>query len=110
MAKPSVTTEAGKYYWVKYLDYIEAARWQVEKFQAEGVEIIIAMTHLPIGQDIELSKQVPGIDLIMGGHEHEHNYVYDVQKMNVPPVAKREQNEASIGMHAPVAKADENAA
>lgn len=37
----------------------------------EGVHIVIALTHLAAAQDRQLSEVVRGIDVILGGHDHE---------------------------------------
>ncbi|CAI5707710.1 unnamed protein product [Peronospora effusa] len=54
-------------YWV---DPIKAAREQVALLQAQKVDIIIALTHQLMADDNRLSKEVSGIDFIIGGHDH----------------------------------------
>ncbi|CAI5726514.1 unnamed protein product [Peronospora destructor] len=54
-------------YWV---DPIQAAREQVALLQAQKVDIIIALTHQLMIDDNRLSKEVSGIDFIIGGHDH----------------------------------------
>jgi 5'-nucleotidase / UDP-sugar diphosphatase len=48
----------------------EVAKAYVEELRRQGVEIVIALTHLGLGADIELAERVPGIDVIVGGHSH----------------------------------------
>jgi len=36
------------------------------------VDAIVALTHLILGQDVDLVAAVPEIDLVLGGHEHEN--------------------------------------
>lgn len=61
---------------VKFEDYLEEAKKAVKAFEGMGVNKIIALTHLGyddnalIDNDIELAKQVKGIDIIVGGHSH----------------------------------------
>lgn len=55
---------------VSFSNYIEAARAQVAALQAEGVNKIIALTHIGVTFDRELAAQVPGISAIVGGHSH----------------------------------------
>ena len=43
----------------------------VKQLQASGAEIIVALTHLDFSTDIALARDVPGIHLILGGHDHE---------------------------------------
>ncbi len=40
------------------------------ELQARGVNIIIALTHLGLNQDIALAERVDGVDIIVGGHTH----------------------------------------
>ncbi|KAF4039364.1 5'-nucleotidase C-terminal domain [Phytophthora infestans] len=42
----------------------------VEHLQAQGVNAIVALTHFKVADDIRLAMQVPGINLILGGHDH----------------------------------------
>ncbi|MBZ5488858.1 5'-nucleotidase C-terminal domain-containing protein [Halomonas aquamarina] len=57
-------------------DYREAAEAMVEAFQAQGIDKIVALTHLgydsdpAVGNDILLAQHVEGIDVIIGGHSH----------------------------------------
>lgn len=48
----------------------EAAKPCVAELRRQGADVVIALTHLGLGADIELAKQVPGIDVIVGGHSH----------------------------------------
>ena len=43
----------------------------IEKARAEGAKTILALTHIASKQDIQLAESVPGIDLIIGGHDHQ---------------------------------------
>ncbi|MDQ7729296.1 5'-nucleotidase C-terminal domain-containing protein [Halomonas sp. SpR8] len=57
-------------------DYRQAAEAMVANFKAQGVNKIIALTHLSydsdpsIGNDLLLAEYVEGIDIIIGGHSH----------------------------------------
>ncbi|POM57666.1 Calcineurin-like phosphoesterase [Phytophthora palmivora] len=51
-------------------DPIQAAREQVAALQAQNVDFIIALTHQDLADDNRLSKEVAGIDFIIGGHDH----------------------------------------
>ncbi|GIV97040.1 MAG: multifunctional 2',3'-cyclic-nucleotide 2'-phosphodiesterase/5'-nucleotidase/3'-nucleotidase [Herpetosiphonaceae bacterium] len=55
---------------VTFTNYIQAAREAVAELQAEGVNKIIAVTHIGILFDMELARSVEGIDVIVGGHSH----------------------------------------
>ena len=39
--------------------------------QLKKVDYVIALTHMRITNDILLAKEVDGIDLILGGHDHQ---------------------------------------
>ncbi|MDQ0229559.1 bifunctional 2',3'-cyclic-nucleotide 2'-phosphodiesterase/3'-nucleotidase [Metabacillus malikii] len=51
-------------------DYIEKAKMTVERLESEGINKIIALTHLGFHYDKKLAEQVDGIDVIVGGHSH----------------------------------------
>ncbi|MCR8851969.1 5'-nucleotidase C-terminal domain-containing protein [Lysinibacillus fusiformis] len=61
---------------VKFTNYIEEAKKAVAAFEGMGVNKIIALTHIGyndnpnVDNDILLAKNVPGIDIIVGGHDH----------------------------------------
>lgn len=38
--------------------------------RAEGADIVVALTHQGLGTDLELLRQVEGIDVVLGGHDH----------------------------------------
>ncbi|KAG3253738.1 hypothetical protein PI124_g1705 [Phytophthora idaei] len=42
----------------------------VEHLKAQGANVIVALTHFKVADDIRLAMQVPGINLILGGHDH----------------------------------------
>ncbi len=42
----------------------------VEGFRAQGVDIVIALSHLGLMRDREVASRVDGIDVIVGGHSH----------------------------------------
>lgn len=57
-------------------DYRAAAEAMVAAFDAQGVNKIVALTHLgfdsdpAVGNDLLLARHVEGIDVIIGGHSH----------------------------------------
>jgi len=57
---------------------IEAAKAAVERLRRdEGVHVVIALTHLDVGEDRALARAVPAIDVILGGHEHDPITYYE---------------------------------
>ncbi len=55
---------------VKFLELCAAARETVAQIKQRGVDIIIALTHIGLKEDIRLASSVSGIDIIVGGHSH----------------------------------------
>jgi 2',3'-cyclic-nucleotide 2'-phosphodiesterase (5'-nucleotidase family) len=50
---------------------VAVARALVPILRRGGAQVIIALTHLHLHEDQELLRQVPEIDLVIGGHEHD---------------------------------------
>ena len=74
----SVTVGAGA---VKFADPIESAREVVKILrETEKVDVVIALSHGGVvkgndgryagGEDVDLARDVPGIDVVIGGHSH----------------------------------------
>ncbi len=55
---------------VEFTAQHEAARLMVNQLKAQGAQLIIAVTHSGVEEDRELARDVPGIDVIIGGHCH----------------------------------------
>jgi 2',3'-cyclic-nucleotide 2'-phosphodiesterase (5'-nucleotidase family) len=55
---------------VVFEDAVGKAAETVELLEAQGVNKIIALSHLGYQPDVELAGQVDGIDVIVGGHSH----------------------------------------
>jgi 5'-nucleotidase / UDP-sugar diphosphatase len=55
---------------VTFVDAHEAAAAAVEELQAAGAHIVVAITHSGVNEDRALAQAVPGIDVILGGHDH----------------------------------------
>lgn len=53
-----------------FQDEIEALQADVDALTEAGVNIIIALTHVGLPQDIRIAEAVTGIDVIVGGHSH----------------------------------------
>ena len=51
-------------------DVKAAARDAVAKLRARGARVVIGITHEDMGDDRTLVSEVPGIDLVIGGHDH----------------------------------------
>lgn len=56
--------------YVKTTDVIAAARGAVDSLRGRGARVIVAITHQDMPDDVKLVQAVPGIDLVIGGHDH----------------------------------------
>ncbi|HTH55361.1 MAG TPA: bifunctional metallophosphatase/5'-nucleotidase [Cyclobacteriaceae bacterium] len=61
----------------------------------DSCDVFIAVTHLDFAMDSVLARTVPQLNLIIGGHEHEHNYriIGDVV------IAKADANAKTVYYH-----------
>src|SRR5438128_1921522 len=56
---------------VTFAPVVPTAKTAVAALRQVGADVIIALTHLSIAEDRALAQQVPGISVILGGHEHD---------------------------------------
>jgi 2',3'-cyclic-nucleotide 2'-phosphodiesterase (5'-nucleotidase family) len=56
---------------VTFAPVVPTAKTAVEALRQAGADVIIALTHLSLAEDRALAQQVPGISIILGGHDHE---------------------------------------
>nr|WP_295826667.1 5'-nucleotidase C-terminal domain-containing protein [uncultured Azospirillum sp.] len=56
---------------------LETAAATVKDLRANGAAVVVALTHLTIAEDRELAAKVKGIDLILGGHDHDPISFYE---------------------------------
>ncbi len=75
---------------------LETAKAQVKALR-DKVDILIALTHLTIEDDIKLAQQLPDIDLILGGHEHENVQLW--RGPDFTPIFKADANARSVYIH-----------
>jgi 5'-nucleotidase/UDP-sugar diphosphatase len=59
---------------VQFLDQHETARQAVDELKEQGADVIVGITHSGVDEDRELAREVPGIDVIVGGHTHDALY------------------------------------
>ncbi|MDJ0613412.1 MAG: bifunctional metallophosphatase/5'-nucleotidase [Rhizobiaceae bacterium] len=55
---------------VVFADEINSLAADAASLKAQGVNIIIALTHVGLSKDLEIAKAVPAIDVVIGGHSH----------------------------------------
>jgi 2',3'-cyclic-nucleotide 2'-phosphodiesterase (5'-nucleotidase family) len=56
---------------VTFTPLVPTAQTAVAALRQAGADVIIALTHLSMAEDRVLAQQVPGISVILGGHDHE---------------------------------------
>lgn len=56
---------------------LETAAAAVKELRAGGAAVVVALTHLTIEEDRQLASKVKGIDLILGGHDHDPISFYE---------------------------------
>lgn len=82
--------------WLKYQDPIECARQQAAELDSKA-DVILAMTHLTLEQDKRLGSEVPRIDVLFGGHEHEAATA--IVGEDATPIFKADSNARSVCVH-----------
>ena len=57
--------------WTRVSDPIETARREARLLR-DSADVIVALTHLGVEDDARLVAEIPEIDVVLGGHEHEN--------------------------------------
>ncbi|MGH2733068.1 MAG: bifunctional metallophosphatase/5'-nucleotidase [Actinomycetota bacterium] len=91
-----VTVNSNPATYITYRDPVEAAKEQVGALR-DKVDVLIAVTHLNLEGDIQLVQQVPEIDVVVGGHEHENAQVWRGQDFT--PILKADANARAVYVH-----------
>ncbi len=89
---PTINSNPKDY--VDYGDFYEASKIAFNNLKNK-VDIIIGLTHLKQNQDEMLSKMLPEIPLIMGGHEHTNRLV----PVENAKIAKADANAKTVYVH-----------
>jgi 5''-nucleotidase/2'',3''-cyclic phosphodiesterase and related esterases len=55
---------------VIFQDEADSLAADVAELEAEGVNKIIALTHVGVNKDLSLAEEVAGVDAVVGGHSH----------------------------------------
>jgi len=91
-----VTIDSNKPKYVSYTDPLVTAKQQVMALKGK-VDILVAVTHLPIESDRILAETIPEIDLILGGHEHEN--IQQWRGRDFTPIFKADANARTVYLH-----------
>jgi 5'-nucleotidase/UDP-sugar diphosphatase len=54
----------------KGADWYQPIKQEVEKLKAEGVNKIIILSHCGLDKEKEMGKNIPDVDVVIGGHSH----------------------------------------
>lgn len=91
-----LTIPSNRKEYVSYEDPLTAARAVVQVLRPQ-VDVLAALTHLSVDEDIALAAGVEGIDLILGGHEHENIQIW--RGADFVPVFKADANARTVYIH-----------
>ncbi|MCH7975900.1 MAG: bifunctional metallophosphatase/5'-nucleotidase [Bacteroidetes bacterium] len=91
-----VTLDSNPKDYVRYSNPIRELYDEVE-YLSDRADVIVALTHLALEDDIRVAVEIPGIDLILGGHEHENVEVY--RGSDFTPIFKADANARSVYIH-----------
>ncbi|KAH8373050.1 hypothetical protein KR009_011034, partial [Drosophila setifemur] len=59
---------------VEFFEEVVSINAEAEKLKAEGINIIIALGHSGYAKDLEIAKNCPEVDLVIGGHTNTFLY------------------------------------
>ena len=90
-----LTIDSNKQPWVRYAPLLDAAESAIEEIKGR-YDVLVALTHLSLASDQELVEQVPAIDLVLGGHEHE-NYLLE-RGAHFTPIVKADANVRTLAI------------
>ncbi len=62
---------------VDFMPLAYTAKHMIEQLKKEGADVIVALTHLVMADDVKLAEDVPEIDVILGGHDHDPFTLYN---------------------------------
>ncbi|MBY0337421.1 MAG: bifunctional metallophosphatase/5'-nucleotidase [Acetobacteraceae bacterium] len=70
-ALTAATQELTRATGVRFEPELPWLRRGVEELRAAGADVVVALTHLDLEEDRRVARQVRGVDLVLGGHDHE---------------------------------------
>jgi 5'-nucleotidase / UDP-sugar diphosphatase len=82
--------------YVTITDPLPALERAVEALRPQ-VDVLVALTHLSLDQDVQAVEEIAGIDLSLGGHEHENVQVW--RGADLTPVMKADANARTVYVH-----------
>lgn len=73
---------------ILYKDFISEGNRIASELRAEGVDLVVALTHMRLPNDQLFANNVQGVDLVLGGHDH----FYHVETINGILLAKSDSD------------------
>jgi 2',3'-cyclic-nucleotide 2'-phosphodiesterase (5'-nucleotidase family) len=91
---------------LKFENYVTASERMVKELKAAGADVVIGLSHVNFAEDLEIARKVRGIDLLLGGHDHNpityyegttlvHKAGYDAHWLAVVELAVTKRPQAS---------------
>jgi 2',3'-cyclic-nucleotide 2'-phosphodiesterase (5'-nucleotidase family) len=62
---------------VKFTEVEASAKKAVADLRKQGAHFVVAITHLDLAVDRALARQVRGLDIILGGHDHDPQMIFE---------------------------------
>ena len=79
--------------WARIADPLGAARDEARRLR-DSADVLIALTHLSVDDDVRLIGMAPELDLVLGGHEHEN---YTLRRgPRLTPLLKADANARTV--------------
>lgn len=92
----TTTNDSTKPAHVDYVEPIQFLKSEAARLRPQ-VDIVVAVTHLPLADDTRVAEEIPEIDLIIGGHDHESMLHRRGKKLI--PIAKADSNAKTAYIH-----------
>jgi 2',3'-cyclic-nucleotide 2'-phosphodiesterase (5'-nucleotidase family) len=89
-----VLVDSGKKSFVSYSDFMDVAKEEYNELKSR-TDLVVALTHLDIDDDLKLSASLPNVPLLMGGHDHDNM----LHRVGANTVAKADANARTVYVH-----------
>ena len=90
----SVVLPSNKKEYVYYGDFFESAVKTYDILKTE-CDFVVGITHLNKADDAKLAEMLPGVKLLMGGHDHDNM----IERVGTTTIAKADANAKSAYIH-----------
>ncbi len=80
---------------LRYRPALDALREEIARIR-DSADVIVALTHLTLQTDATLAEELPELDLILGGHEHENWVIRRGSRLT--PVIKADANVRTVAI------------